>query len=180
MLDFQQIKADFPIMGVAERLGLELKKNGGAFRCACPSGQGNDRSFVVTPAKGAWYSFAAQKGGDCISLVSFVKGMSAKEAAAWILGDTAEPEKKKADNGPKKPKAEQPSEGFRPLDYLVPDHEAVIAIGLDPVDAARIGAGYAPRGVLRGTVAIPVRDGDGKLLGYVGAVDVRLPSVWRY
>lgn len=180
MLDFQQIKLDFPIMGVAERLGLELKKNGAAYRCACPSGDGNERGFVITPAKGAWYSFPAQKGGDVISLVSFVNRVSAKDAAAWILGDTTEPEKKKKRDQPvQKEGVEKPSDGFQPLPYLVPDHEAIVAIGFPTDFAAELGIGYSPRGVMRGCIAVPVRDSNGKLRGYIGVTECRLPTSWH-
>lgn len=169
-------------MTVAERLGLQLKKERNQYRGNCPSGADGERKFVITPEKGAWYSFAAQKGGDVISLVSFVKGCDLKTAAAWIAGETDVPEKKTVANSEVRESSAntqtdgKPSEGFRPLEYLDPNHEAVIAIGLDPVDAARLGAGYSPRGVLRGTVAIPVRDAAGKLIMYVGCRDVVLPK----
>jgi len=68
---------------------------------------------------------------------------------------------------------------FCKLIYLEPDHPAVEAIGLSSEDAERIGAGYAPRGILKGTVAIPVRDESGKLLGYIGAIDVKLPPSFK-
>lgn len=177
MIDFQQVKADHPIMTVAERLGLTLKKDGQTFRGPCPSGAEGERKFVITPAKQAWYSFAAQKGGDVISLVSFVKGIGLKEAAAWIAGDTSVPEKKKRDApAEKEPSGEE--RGFKPLDYLQHDHDAVVALGFDPEFAKAVGLGYAPRGVMRGTIAVPVRNSNGTLLGYIGVTEARLPSNW--
>ncbi|MEJ6011423.1 CHC2 zinc finger domain-containing protein [Novosphingobium aquae] len=185
MHDFQQIKKDYPIAQVAELLGLTLKKAGNTFRCQCPSGEGNERGMVITPDKGIFYSFPKQKGGDVLSLVSFVKGCSLTEAASWLVGDT-KPEKKRdkpdevRESSAKTETAQPEERGFRELDYLQPEHDAVCAIGFDTDDAKRIGVGYSPRGVLRGTVAIPVRDRSGKLLGYVGARDVVLPSSWHF
>lgn len=170
-VDFAKLKAEHPIEKVAERLGLKLKPHGPQFRCACPSGEGDERGLVITPAKGAFYSFPAQKGGDCISLVAFTKGLSLKDAAAWIQGQAQQPEKSI--------QAGKPTEGFKPLDYLQHDHDAVIALGFDPEDAQRLGIGFAPRGVLKGTVAIPVRTEDGKLAGYIGITDARLPPRWN-
>lgn len=181
-LDFQTIKDANPIEQVAAKLGLVLKKHGNQLRGPCTSGKGGERALVITPEKSAWYSFGINKGGDCIALVSHIKGLSPKEAAQWLSGEQ-EPEKKSQDKPAEVRESSantqtdgKPSEGFRPLEYLDPNHEAVIAIGLDPVDAARLGAGYSPRGVLRGTVAIPVRDETGKLLMYVGCRDVVLPK----
>jgi hypothetical protein len=169
-LDFAKIKQEHPIEKVAERLGLVLKPHGAAFRGKCPSGQGDERALVVTPAKGAWYSFAAQKGGDCLSLVAFVRNCSVRDAAAWVVGEAERPEKT----------ANSEAEGFKELDYLIFDHEAVIALGLDPEDCKRIGMGWAPRGMMKNTLCIPVRDKTGKLLGYAGTTDVRLPTSWRF
>lgn len=177
-LDFEAIKANNPIDKVAERLGLELKKNGAQLRGPCFSGQGDHRSLVITPAKSAWYSFALSKGGDAIALVAAVKEMSTKEAAQWLQGDTV-PEKKKPEQ-PVKEEVQSEERGFRELDYLQPEHEACEAIGFDIDDLKRLRGGYAPRGVMRGTVCIPVRDTTGKLLGYLGCRDVVLPKQWQW
>lgn len=174
MLDFEQIKADNPIEQVAERLGLTLKKNGNQYRGPCPSGAEGDRKLVITPQKGVWYSFAEQKGGDVISLVQFVNGVSAREAAAWIAGDTV-PEKKRTE----RTSPERRGRGFSPLTYLEPDHEAVTALGFNPETAHQLGVGYAPRGVLKGTVAVPIRNGDGSIAGYLGLTEIeKLPPKW--
>lgn len=170
-LDFQKIKAEHPIERVAERLGLKLTKRGEQLRGQCPSGEGDDRALVITPAKGQWYSFSAQKGGDCISLVAFVKGLPLKDSALWIAGEAPEPEKSTS---------AEPSEGFKALDYLDAEHEAVVALGFEPQDAKRLGIGYAPRGILRGSVAIPVRTEQGRLAGYIGVTDAKLPPKWNY
>lgn len=158
---------------MAERLGIKLTARGQQLRGKCPSGEGDDRSLAVTPAKRVWYSFAAEKGGDCISLVAFVRNCTPKEAAAWIVGDQA--------NEPEKSSREEAAvSGFKPLDYLQPDHEAVAALGIEPEDARRIGCGYAPRGILRGKVAWPVRLPDGTLVGYIGVTECALPPRWNF
>ena len=62
------------------------------------------------------------------------------------------------------------------LAYLEPDHEAVLALGFDPVVARKLGIGYSPKGLMRGAVAVPIRDELGNLLGYLGLEDPpRLP-----
>jgi DNA primase len=167
-LDFNEIKQTHPIDQVAERLNLKLKKSGAQLRGPSWTGEGDERALVITPAKAVFYNFATQEGGDAIKLVSLVKGLPPKEAAAWIAN--AEPEKKK-------PEAER---GFRRLDYLEVNHEAVQALGFDAEDAEKLGIGFAPRGVLRGKVAVPIRLEDGTLTGYIGITDCQLPPKWSW
>lgn len=172
-LDFETIKADHPIEDVADRLGLTLKQSGKQRRGKCPTCEGGGhRNLVITPEKGVYYCFADGKGGDAIALVAHVNGIGVKEAAAWIAGDTPVREAV--------PKEKKGSErGFKPLDYLDPEHEAVAAVGFDPGDATALGIGYAPRGVLRGTVAVPVRSDDGSIAGYIGITEAKLPPKWE-
>ena len=64
------------------------------------------------------------------------------------------PEKKKA--------------GFNPLTYLVADHPSVQALGISPETALHFGAGFAPKGIMRGRLAIPIHDAQGQLVAYCG------------
>lgn len=176
-LDFEEIKTRFSLFAVAEMLNLALTKKGNQLRGACPACEGsNDRALVVTDGRGA-YCFHAKEGGDQIWLASHIKGVPPREAAEWLSGDI--PERTKEKKPEKKPEASE-VKGFKELDYLQSDHEAVIAVGFDPEDARRLGVGYCPRGVLRGTVAIPVRMSDGTLVGYIGVTEATLPASWRF
>ena len=174
-IDFEEVKAANPIAEVAERLGLDLKKSGAQLRGPCPSGEGGERGFVVTPSKGVWYSFGLQKGGDVLALVEVVNECSTKEAAQFLAGDTVPPERRTT----RQSKESAAERGFRPLDYLEPDHPAVEALGMEAEAAEALGVGYAPRGVLRGTVAVPIRLEDGTLSGYIGITEAKLPPKWN-
>jgi DNA primase len=172
-LNFEEIKAANPIGEVVERLGLNMNKSGASLRGKCPVCEsGGDRNLVVTPEKNVYFCFSDGKGGDQLQLISHVRGCSVKEAAQWLQG--APTAKEKA------PKGEQPSEGFKPLEYLQYDHEAVVALGFEPGDAQRLGIGYAARGILRGKVAVPVRLANGQLAGYVGVTECHLPPSWKF
>ena len=171
-VDFAEVKANNPIEDVADRLGLELKKSGNQLRGQCPSGEGGERAFVVTPGKGVWYSFALEKGGDVIALVSLVNGCSAKEAAQFLSGTV--PQERSTDQS--KGASER---GFRALEYLIEDHAAVEALGFEAEIAGQLGVGYAPRGIMRGKVAIPIRTEDGTLAGYIGIEEAVLPPKWN-
>lgn len=170
-IDFEEVKKTVSIEDAIARLDLDMKKNGKQFRGPCPACRsGGERALVATPEKGAFYCFAAQKGGDVIAFVAHIKGCGQKEAAQFLAGDTVPPEKEQE---------ERSERGFKPLDYLQTEHEAVVALGFDSSVAEAVGLGYAPRGVMRGTVAMPLRLEDGTLVGYVGITDARLPAKFQ-
>jgi hypothetical protein len=76
---------------------------------------------------------------------------------------------------PGQPRQRRESKGrqdhFPPLDYLEHDHITVEALGL----AEALGIGYAPKGMMKGYVAIPIRLPTGELTGYIGVTEEKLP-----
>lgn len=169
-IDFEELKQRVSIEQAVSLLNLDVAMSGKQRRGKCPVCEGNsDRNLVITPDKSVYYCFSDGKGGDQIALVAHIRGCSIKEAASFLAGN--KPEEKKSKEGHER--------GFQPLDYLQHDHEAVLAVGLEPDDAEALGIGYAPRGVLRGTVAVPVRLSDGKLAGYIGITEAKLPPSWK-
>lgn len=173
-LDFNELKAANAIDEVAQRLGIQLTKSGASMRGKCLSCESTgDRNLAVTPSKGVYYCFTHGKGGDVIALVAHTLGIGTKEAAQWLSGPS--PAKEKTTKG--EPAGDA---GFKPLEYLEYDHPAVLALGIEPDDAERIGCGFAPRGLMKGTVAFPIRSASGKLLGYLGTTDAKVPPKWNY
>jgi hypothetical protein len=186
-IDFAELKSRVSIEEAASKLGLELTKSGAQLRGPCKAcGTGGSRALVITPSRSLFYCFAATKGGDQIALVAHAKGFGTieqpdvKRAAEWLGGtstvkgtsdgtSTSTVSKERA-TAPQNQKA-----GLNPLDYLQADHEAVIAAGFDPDEAAALGIGYAGKGLMRGTVAVPIRDDTGTLLGYIGVTEARCP-----
>ena len=159
MVNFNDVKERVSFEDAIKLLGINLaegESNGKkVFRGACPQCQtGGQRALVVTPGTG-FYCFSKKAGGDVIALAAHIRGSSVKEAAEWLL----------------KPTQESPaislSGGLKPLDYLDPTHERVLAI-VSEETARFVGMGWASKGVMRGTVAVPIHDIDGTLTGYVG------------
>jgi DNA primase len=171
-IDFASVKERVSIVDACEKLGIEgLSVHNHQLRGQCPlCDKGNPRSFVVTPAKNLWYSFCCAIGGDQISLVSKLRDMSLRDAAAWLIGDTAPKQV------PVPQEQRERSQPLQPLSYLEPGHEAVIAVGFNPKLAEELGIGYAPKGIMRGTVAVPIRDEHGTLKGYIGVTEATLPK----
>lgn len=178
-IDFAEVKSSVKIEQVAEALGFDLKEKAGQLRGECiVCEKGGPRAFCITPAKERWYCFGCQTGGDSIQLSAHVQGVHPKEGAHWISEQFSLqlPEDKKKQERPKT----SSEDGFQPLTYLKSDHEAVEAIGLSAEDAEKLGIGFAPRGMMKGTVAVPIRMPDGKLVGYIGITEATLPKEWKY
>jgi DNA primase len=167
-IDFVELKERVSIEQVVQMLDLKLKKHGAQMRGPCPVHGGGDRTFVVTPGRG-FYCFAEKQGGDQIALVSHVNAISAREAAGLIaerfmkMPEAAKPTEASAKATPSAQKGP-----LQPLSYLEAAHESVQALGVAPETAQAWGAGYAPKGIMRGRFAIPIHDREGVLLAYCG------------
>ena len=201
-IPFDQVKEAVSIEQVMERTGLAFKKRGQPYRCECPVHKGGKRSLIVSPNEkdqkgddGVFYCHASGEGGDRIGLLAHVNKTgqyaAVKELAEAFCPElvggqeqAAKPEEpaSKEATVPEKEKEEERSgkRGFSPLPYLQSDHEAVREAGLSPEVAEALGIGFAPRGVHRGRIAIPVRLSDGTIAGYL-SVDggVKLPPKWH-
>ena len=170
-IDFAEVKARVSIDQAVQKLGLKVVKSGHQLRSACPACKtGGDRALAITPGKGLFYCFSAQSGGDQIQLAAHVRNESAKEAAEWLLGTVQVTSTSTVPTVSK-----ERAGGFQPLDYLQNDHPAVEAVGFDQETAYALGIGYAPKGLMRGLVAVPVRLEDGTLAGYIGITEAKLP-----
>jgi len=169
-VDFEEVKRTVSFGQAIALLKLDMKHHGQQWRGPCPACKsGGDRALVVTEGKGA-YCFAEGAGGDQIWLAAHILGKSVKDAAAFLSQTTQQTVPSTV------PQKEAPSEGLQPLTHLEADHPATVAIGFDIETAKRYGIGYAPKGIMRGTVAIPLRDESGTLVAYIGVEDARLPA----
>jgi hypothetical protein len=59
---------------------------------------------------------------------------------------------------------------------LEADHITVEALGLSQETAEPLGIGYAPKGMMKGYVANPIRLPTGELTGYIGITEAKLPK----
>lgn len=185
-IDFAKLKEEITIDQVIQMLDLDLKQSGKQLRGHCPIHDGSDpREFVVTPAKGLFYCFAGCGGGDMIKLVSKIEGCSQRDAAQVIAehfgkctvteDGTVPPEQSTVPSA----RGKQADRSLQPLSYLEPGHPAVDAVGFEEDTADALGIGYAKKGIMRGTVAVPIRLEDGTLVGYIGITEARLPPKWQ-
>jgi CHC2 zinc finger len=85
-IDFAEKKARCSIEQAAKLLDLKTTEERSQLRAPCPVCGGGPRAIVITPAKNLFHCFPSKAGGDQIALVSHVKGVSQKDAAALMLG----------------------------------------------------------------------------------------------
>lgn len=188
-LDFQAIKRSYSIEEIMTLTGLQWKKDGAGYRTACPVHKGGPRSLAVSPGAkddkgddGVFFCHAADVGGDRVALLAHVR--DSKPYA--VFKELAE---KRATAPAAQPEESQPAQeegrggrGFRPLPYLDCENPAVLALGIPPEIAKATGLGFAPRGLHRGRVAIPLRQADGAIVGYISieaTTVVQTPPQWN-
>jgi DNA primase len=176
-IDFAALKEKVSIGQCVQMLDLRMKGND-QLRSGCPACRsGGDRALAVNVSKGSFYCFADGKGGDQIALVAHIRGVSQREAAQEIAEHfrIGEPKAEKPERT-----AEKVEGGMEPLSYLEHDHPAVETLGFDAETAQALGIGHAPRGMMKGLVAIPIRLEDGSVAGYLGVNDIaKLPPKWQ-
>lgn len=164
-IDFAALKEQVSIEQVLSILDLKAKQHGHQWRSACPfCKSGGDRAIVVTPAKKSWYCFSARKGGDIIALAAHVRNVSQREAAQFIAERFGEPQSEPSKPAP----ASKPEHCCPVLEYLLPEHEAVQKLGIEPATAKDWGIGFAPKGTMRSRVLFPIFDREKTLLAYTG------------
>jgi CHC2 zinc finger len=172
-LTLAELKQRVPIERVVQLLNLTMRPHGEALRGPCPAcKQGGERALVATTGKNLFYCFGAKVGGDAIALAAHIRGVKAAEAARFIAEGTGTAPVKDTGTSNSKIEATAPQNEkgpLKPLDYLLAEHEAVQALGISPETCQHFGAGYAPKGIMRGRLAIPIFTHDGgRLLGYCG------------
>ena len=75
----EEIKSRLSVEDVVSQY-VELKRAGRNLKGRSPWGVDKTPSFMVSPEKGIWHDFSANKGGDIFSFVMAVEGISFREA----------------------------------------------------------------------------------------------------
>ena len=75
-----------PLLEVAERLGLDLRRVGRSWRGPCPLHGGEHRNFAINPEHGRFKCFVCGEAGDGIELWIRVRGVSFADAVRELAG----------------------------------------------------------------------------------------------
>lgn len=82
----EEIKSRLSIEDVVGRY-VELKRAGRNLKGHSPWGVDKTPSFMVSPEKGIWHDFSANKGGDIFTFVMEVEGISFKDAMEKLAAE---------------------------------------------------------------------------------------------
>ena len=75
----EEIRERLPVEDVVGQY-IELKRSGRTLKGRSPWGVDKTPSFMVSPEKGIWHDFSANKGGDIFTFIMEVEGISFREA----------------------------------------------------------------------------------------------------
>jgi DNA primase len=197
LADFATIKASITIAQVLDMLGITgLTATGDTLRSACPiCKEGNNRAFVVTPARNIFYCFSEKKGGSIIDLVARFKRITEAEAGRQIaqhfgLNGASTGAGKPAATAPaasEGPQERKPA-GFDPREYqrsLDPSHTALKDCGVPEATIRDFDGGYCTKGLNRGRLTLPIHDADGAILAFMGLAlkgeqpDIQFPKDFK-
>ncbi len=85
---FNEIKRNINILAVIERYsGLKLERKGRNFKSLCPFHPEKTPSFTVDPGKSLFFCFGCGVGGDAVTFVAQIYGLTPIEAAKMIASD---------------------------------------------------------------------------------------------
>lgn len=177
-------------------LGDALTRRGNKVTGACPIHRGTSaRAFSADLSRNVYHCFSkCRSGGNQLDLVARREDISIREAALRLdaffkdrkVAPQPEPAPTARAEAPAEvtvtPMAEPPSappSGGDPAPLPNPPISVRLALrgdhphllddrGLTPETIAHFGVGYCGRGILRGTIATPVRNEDGELVAYLG------------
>jgi len=181
-VDYRALKQSIGIAQVLSSYHVPLQPVGGnqlRGRCPLPT-HGSERSresFSVHTAKNVWACHSAsccdarqgRVGGNILDLVALLERCSIREAAlrlqeGWSTGSRV-CEQLASRGSSSSPAPLQPLSFSLPLSW----HPYLAQRGIDSSTAAQFEVGYyAGPGFLRGRIAFPIHDSEGRLVAYAG------------
>jgi len=176
-VSFAEIKSRVTLAQVLRSYQVDwLRRSGlGQYRGRCPIHRGQGReAFHVHLERGVFHCFACGAGGNVLDLVAAMEGCSIREAALRLQGCQAAAGMAAgtACGAAGRKLVTKKREGNPPLGFSLEvdlRHPYLARRGIDGATASHFGVGYfSGRGLMRGRIAIPIHDDQGRLVAYCG------------
>jgi DNA primase len=188
-VNFKELRDKLDFRTVLEQYGVTINaKNHVQHHSKCPlpsHGTPNrSSSFSANLKKGIWRCFGCGAQGNILDFAARMEKLDPGQPddvrrTALLLADryqiasqkpTARTAKEKSSTIP----AQGPTLMNAPLDFtlkgLDPEHPYLLDRGFRPETINRFELGYCSRGLMQGRIAIPLRNAEGKLIGYAGRI----------
>ncbi|HEY4258305.1 MAG TPA: CHC2 zinc finger domain-containing protein [Candidatus Udaeobacter sp.] len=191
-IDFKELRARVAFEQVLKHYGIEVRRKGSQHHGFCPlpnhSGKKNSPSFSANLEKGIFQCFGCGAKGNLLEFAAMMQNVDPKDGAAFraVAGDlqrtlcpelgrsAAKPAEKPVTPKPAEAKSSLPIIVNQPLDFelkgLDTEHPYLLNRGFTRETIGHFGIGFCSRGMLKGRIAIPLHDHDGRLVGYAGRV----------
>ena len=190
-IDFRELRSKLRFEDVLRLYRVELNRKGDQLvgPCPLPNHPKDDRSasFSANSERGIFQCFRCKARGNLLDFAGLMEGIDPRNGgelrnvAAKLVRELC-PEEKPLVSKVLKPASERlpPREVEKkvlvnePLDFelkgLDTKHPWLLQSGLTPETIAYFGIGVAQRGFLKGRLAIPLHDLEGRLVGYAGRI----------
>ena len=176
-VSFAEIKSRVGLAQVLRCYQVDwLRRSGlGQYRGRCPIHRGQGReAFHVHLERGVFHCFACGAGGNVLDLVAAMEGCSIRAAALRLQGSPAAAGMAAgtACGAAERKLVTKKREGNPRLGFSLDvdrRHPYLARRGIDGATASHFGVGYfSGRGLMRGRIAIPIHDDQGRLVAYCG------------
>jgi len=166
-MDLEQLKRGLSILKVLAWYGHEgFRKEGSEYVGACVvHGGDNPTALHINPEKNLWHCFTRCGGGTVIDLVMMLEGVGVGKALGKLRVIAEEAGFRPAEV--KREENKQVKECPCPM-TIDTWHHTLEERGISHDLAEYFGMGYCSRGYFQDRIVVPVHDGEGKLLGYIG------------
>ena len=195
-VNFKELRARLKMEEVLRHYKVEVRRKGEQHQGPCPlpdhTGSKTAHMFSANLARGIFQCFGCKAKGNTLEFAALMEKADVNDGDALRrvavgLQERFFPEGASS-RKPVAPAASLPAPPTlpvlvnEPLDFVLKDldtgHPWFGDRGLTADTVRHFGLGYCSRGILKGRIAIPLHDNDGRLIGYVGRlVDESLVSV---
>jgi len=182
-IDFKELRMKLRMADVLKQFDVRLNIKGDRATGFCPlpthQGQRNSPSFSASLERGIWQCFGCQAKGNVLDLASRLMGFNPDDPKALRQAAITIKDIFQIDNIAQPANAVVPAAKSlkkvlvnAPIDFelktLDPEHPYLKERGFTAETIRHFGLGYCNRGLLRGRIAIPLHDPQGRLVGYAG------------
>lgn len=187
-VDFRALREKLSFRDILSHFKIEVPAGKQQYKGTCPlpnHREGDSRpTFSADLNRGIFKCFGCGKQGNLLEFAAFMQGVDpengrdlrrvALELQEALAGAKPTNRNPRVEAPARPPAASGPKVVAvnAPLDFelkgLEPGHKVLRDLGISEETARFFGIGYTDRGSLKGRIAIPLHDSEGRLVGYAG------------